>query len=130
MVDLDAVLTQYLNSRSELTDVVEKRIWISMDAAEDYNPAEDGPALIGQRRGGLQSFSSVFADVNYQFRCFGKDEIEAASVAMALHAALNDKRGPGILYARMDQVPTPLRDPDTEWVFELAYYTVTMFTAE
>jgi hypothetical protein len=90
-----------------------------------YKPASDGMAICFRIRGGNpETQESGLIRASVQFKCYGRDEMEANECYRSLYDALHQKRGAQVRWAHMEVPGQTLREPETQWVFVLTYFTV------
>lgn len=124
MIDAPAVIRSYLVTQTALTTLTGQRIWPERSRPiAGYKPA-DGGAIAFKIRGGQLLYSGQAASPSVQFKCYAADELGANAVYRALFDALNNKHGSGIKSAYAETLGQTLTEPETEWPFVLAFYTV------
>jgi hypothetical protein len=123
MTDADAVLWQYLRWQNALRTVVGDRIYVATELPTGTTQAQL-PLVLVTARGGGQNYSSTLLTPSYQTQCFGRNEEEARLVGRLVYDVLNDAHAGKLLWARLEQGPTLLREPQTRWPFALAFYRV------
>lgn len=121
MVDVEAVLTEYLLDQAGLTVLTGQRIHASLYLPKGYEPSQ-GPALIFNIRAGSQDYSSAVFQPSIQFRAYAKTQAEAKAVDRALYDVLNDKDCYPIKMARLEVMGQLLEEPDTRWPYVLSFY--------
>lgn len=121
MIDADAEVRRYLAGIPALAAWFGKRIYAAVNLPMGYK-IEDGPALLFAMRGGTQDYSSRVIRPSYQFRLYAGTEADARKSAALLYDNLNDKSSGAIKMARLEVLPTLLRDQETDWPFMLAFY--------
>lgn len=124
MVDAPKAILDFLLDQEGLTNVVEGRIYAeAYDPAPGYTPA-DGQAICFKTRGGRQDYTGSVLLPSVQFKCYGETEVEANEAFRALYDALNDKASYEIKYAMLETLGQTLREPDTEWIYVLAFFSI------
>lgn len=84
----------------------------------------DGPVVTFKTRGGLPSYEGEHLQPSFQFKIYGQSEADAWANYSAVHDVLDLGRDPAgvVVWAETEVLGQPLREPDTEWPFVLAYY--------
>jgi hypothetical protein len=124
VVDASKAILDYLLAQPGLTNVVEGRIYAEVDTPPPgYTPA-DGQAICFKTRGGIQDYEGAILMPSVQFKCYGASEFEANEAYRALCDALNDKASYAIKYARLEALGVTLREPDTDWIYVLAFFSI------
>jgi hypothetical protein len=127
VVDAPAVLREFLWGQIELTTYTEERIWAERDTPPpDYTPA-DGGAICFKRRGGPIDYTGQVLRHSFQFKCYGADEMEANEVYRALFDVLNYPVDAAVRAAEQETMGQTLLETDTDWVFVLTFFEVTIF---
>jgi hypothetical protein len=121
MTDADAVLWQYLRWQGALRAVVGERVYVATELPAGTTQAQL-PLVLATARGGGQNYSSTLLRSAYQVQAFGRNEGEARLVGRLVYDVLNDAHAGQIRWARLEQGPTLLREPQTRWPFALAFY--------
>ena len=121
MVDIDAVITEYLETQPGLTVHTQERLYASISLPKGYDPS-NGKALLFNVRGGTPDYSSLVLRPSMQFRSVGKTEAEARELDRALFDALNDASYCKIKMAQLETIGQLLRFPATGWPFVLSFY--------
>ena len=125
MIDIDATVHAFLVAQQPLTALTQARIYASLDLPAGYG-VDTGPALLFSVRGGVLDYSSKVLSPSYQFRCYAGTQAQARALSQALFDVLNDKASGKIKFARLENIPTLLRDPAVSWPFMLAFYRITI----
>lgn len=128
MIDTEATVRAYLAARPAISAVASTRVYMDTALPAGYR-IEDGPALLGGQRGGLQDFSSHIIRSSFQFRSYGQTAAKARELDRALFDALNDGRTKDIRYARMDVAGQLVREPQTGWNVVISFYTIQIATS-
>ena len=122
MIDVDAVIRTYLSSKAGIVSVFGTRIYAARFLPATYTPAL-GPACLFLPRGGSQDYSSQVVTPSIQFRIYAATEKSVRTAASAIYDGVNDTKGRGVAYARLDDstLPVMLTEPDTNWPYMLMY---------
>jgi hypothetical protein len=122
MIDVDAAIKAYLSSKAGIIAVFGARIYAARFLPAGYQPVQ-GPACLFLPRGGSQDYSSQVAIPSVQFRIYAASEGLVRTAAAAIYDGVNDTKGLGIAWARMDDgtFPVMLTEPDTNWPYMLMY---------
>ncbi len=124
MVDAPKAILDYLLAQPGLTNVVEGRIYAEADSPPPgYTPA-DGQAICFKTRGGFQDYEAAILMPSVQFKSYGASEIKANEAYRALYDTLNDKASYAIKYAMLETLGVTLREPETDWIYVLAFFSI------
>jgi hypothetical protein len=116
-------LRDFLAANAGLTALVGTRIYAERtEPPEGYKPGQ-GSCVCFSISGSVD-YSDAFQNCRVQFKCYGKDEVEANQVYRALYDALNRQSGQYVRWAINQTLGQTLREPDTKWVFVLTYFSV------
>ena len=125
MIDIEATLRAHLLTVPDLAAKVGARIYCGPDLPPGYTLA-DGAAILLAARGGPQHYSSGLFTASVQFRCYASGSVAVRELDGALYDALNDEQFGVVRMARLDDYPQLLTEPETDWMFSLSFYTVTI----
>jgi len=128
LIDVQARIRNYLLADVALVALVGARIYAGRaEPPPGYKPG-DGAALVFKVRGGGLDYEDALLIPSVQFKCYGEDEVSAWMCYCALHDALHDGRSAQILHAEAETLGQPLEEPQTEWRYVLAHFTIMMRT--
>lgn len=123
MIKPGPICVAYLKTLTTVTAIASARIYAGKNLPAEFKIA-DGPAIIIQPRGGEIHYSGKALSPSMQVRTFGKNEIEAETLMGVVLDAFNNRSGAGFSWSYLEGVPTPLRDPDTGWDYQLGYFKI------
>lgn len=107
-----------------LTDLVENRIYAGRDVPPvGYAPA-DGDCIVFKVRGGNADYDDALLNPSVQFKCYSTDEVGAYALYRTLYDHLHNGTSSAILHAESETFGQVLEEPETEWYFALAYFTI------
>lgn len=122
MIDVSAQVRAYLVSVPQLAALVGSRIYAERDVPPSgYRPSQGG-AIVFKVRGGLPDYSESQLNPSLQFKCYGIDEAAAGAVYRALYESLRRKANGYFKSAQVEVLGQTLREPQTEWVYVLAFW--------
>lgn len=124
MIDANAKIREFLVADVPLVNLCGTRIYAGRDVPpEGYNPA-DGDAITFKIRGGSPDYDDALLSPSVQFKCYGATELAAMACYRALYDALHNGTGATVLHGESEILGQALEEPDTQWTFVLAYFTV------
>jgi len=108
----------------ELTDLVGSRIYAGRDVPPaGYKPG-DGNCITFKVRGGGADYDDALLNPSVQFKCYSTDEVGAYALYRVLYDHLQNAKSSQILHAESETFGQILEEPETEWYFVLAYFTI------
>ena len=124
MIDVHQKIREYLLLSADLREMVDERIYAGRDVPPvGYLPGEGG-CVVFRVRGGGPDYDDALLNSSIQFKCYGENEIAAFEVYLALYDHLHNGKSSQVLHAESETLGQPLEEPDTEWHFVLAYFSV------
>jgi hypothetical protein len=124
MIDGPEALRNFLVAQPALIALVGDRVWAETSTpAAGYKPS-DGPAICFMTRGGRDDYTDVIIIPSVQFKVYGSSEIVANEAYRVLHDALHNGKGYGVRWGRCEVLGQTLREPETEWIFILTFFTI------
>ena len=126
MIDWAKALRDYLKSKVALTTLVGSRIYAEADyPAAGYKP-DIGPAVCFKASGGGLDQGDALLIPRVQFKLYAANEVLCQETARRLFEALHVQHGGTVRWATLETVPVTLREPDSQWLFGLVYYNVSV----
>lgn len=127
MIDAHKLIRDYLITVDGLTDLTGTgRIWAGRDfPIAGYQPS-DGNAVVFKARDQGPDYDDAVLIVPIQAKCYGTSEIGATTCYRALYDALQNAATSTILHAESDGGGQILEEPETGWLFVLAYFLVVL----
>lgn len=125
MIDVPAIIHDYLSAQSAITTLTSTRIWAENEVTQTGYKPDDGGAIVFRIRGGR---GADMLNPSVQFKCYGVTPVTANAVYRALFDALHETRanGYGISYAENEVLGQTLREPEMGpsggWIFNLSYF--------
>jgi hypothetical protein len=124
MIDTDAALIDYLNTKPGLTVHTDQRFWASVYYPKEYDPSDGKGLLFSPRTGATPDYSGLTLLLPYQFRSYGQTQAQASELDRALYDVLHEAQNCNIKLALAEAVGQPLIEPGTRWPFVLSYYQI------
>lgn len=124
MVDAHTVVRAFLLADGDLVALVDDRVYAGRDVPPVGYTPDDGPCVVFKVRGGAPDYPDALLNPSLQFKCYGSDEVEAYQTYRAVYDALQNGHNASILHAESEVLGQLLREPDTEWVYALAFFVV------
>jgi len=122
--DAPSRLRSFLLLNVALLALTSTRIYAERtEPVEGYQPGKDG-SCVCFTLGGTVDSSNAMQRARVQFKCYGKDEVEANQVYRALYNALHRQSGQYVRWAFCQTLGQTLREPDTKWPFVLTYFEI------
>ena len=122
MIDIHVVLRAYL--AGALYTTCGNRIYAGRDnPPSGYLPSQ-GNAIAFKTRDTGRDYEDAIQTGDFQFKCFGEDELDALTCYRALYDNLHNAKNSAILHAEQSGGGVPLEDPTTGWFYVLAYFSV------
>lgn len=122
MVDIEGAVRDYLMSVGAVTALTGSRIYAARDVPPAGYAPSQGAAIVFKVRGGNLDYPSLHARPSLQFKCYGLSEAAAIDLYRALVDALQDLRSWPIRHVELEILGQTLEEPDTGWVFVLAFF--------
>lgn len=125
MIDILAVLREYIRQRPTVLALVGSRTWAGrVYPPKGYKP-DQGPALVFQVRGGDLTYENDNAFASVQFKCYGLTEVDANELYRALVTDIHSIDGvsASIRHVELEGLGTTLEEPGSEWIYVLCYLT-------
>lgn len=128
MIDDHAIVRTFLAANAGVTALVSTRIHAALDSPPDGWKPSTGACIVFKRRGGGQDESGKVITASFQFKCYGaggnlnQQTLSAEGVYRALRDALNYQPSYALLGAQEEGRATPLKEPDLEWPYTLAFF--------
>lgn len=124
MIDAPLLILSHVLADATLASMAGDRVFAERNVPPPgYRPA-DGPCITFKIRGGGPDYEDALLTPSVQFKCYDTSEVRAQALYRALHDALHNSTGPSVLHAEEEGIGQTLEEPDTEWVFVLAFFTV------
>jgi hypothetical protein len=129
MIDAPDLLRDFLLGNAALTAIIGNRLWAEVNTppeAAQYKPSQ-GAAIVFKSAGGGMEAADTVVRVRWQFKVYGPDIYSIRAAYLALVDCLHDTRGHGGILSSLLEVPgTMLAEPDTDWLFMLAFFETRM----
>lgn len=139
MIDTSEVILNFLLDQPVLVSLINTRIYAERDTpVAGYHPNLGG-CICFKRRGGTFDEEAAVIGSSYQFKVYGADgaefqtetpEAAADTIYRTLFDCLNFASSYLIRGAQMEALGQTLREPDTKWVYVLAFFRVQVINEE
>jgi hypothetical protein len=133
VVDSSAVILQFLLNQPALVAEINTRIHAERDTPPvEYHPSQGGCICFKRRGGGIDEEAAVLSP-SYQFKIYGADgadfqtespEASANRIYGILFDVFNFAGNGLIRGVQLEALGQSLREPDSQWVFVLAFFRV------
>lgn len=124
MIDAPVVLREYLEQQVALVALTGARIYPEANEPPEGTLPTDGPTLCYKVRGGIPVKPRQLWSVSIQFKCYGRNEIEANELYRVLVDVLDCAHAGQMRGAELEVAGVTLREPETLWPYVLAFFTV------
>lgn len=128
MIDALLVVRRHILSYNNLATLFTGGIVSGPDLPEGYSVLR-GPSLVINTRGGNLGYHNDTLQASLQLRIFAETFDLSIRSAGDLFDAINDSRGLGIKWLRLEEgtIPTSLTDPLTGWPFVMMFFSAVLF---
>lgn len=125
MINPPQLLREFLTAQSAITTAFGTRIWAEVDAPQPGYKPSAGKALVFKIRDGyIPTETAAYLAFSFQFKCYGPNELAAYQGYMTLFDALNFAANQHIKSAEAEVLGQSLREPDSNWPYVLAFFSV------
>lgn len=124
MIDVNAVIRSYLITSTDLLALVGSRVYAGRDVPPPGYTPGDGDCVTFRVRGGSPDYDDALLNPSVQIKCYSTSELGAWTLYRTLYDHLHNGRGASILHAESETLGQLLEEPDTEWVFVLAFFLI------
>lgn len=124
MIDVNIKVLEHLAANAPLCALTGNRIYAGRDTPPPgYDPSQ-GNAICFTSRGGNPDYPDALLIVSFQFKCYAPSELDAFTLYRTLYDALHTQTSDFILHAESETFGQVLEEPDTNWIFALAFFSV------
>ena len=124
MIEPHGLIRAFLADDAALVALVGTGIYAGRDVPPPDVTPGDGDCLVFKIRGGNTHYDDALIYPSVQFKAYATSEVGAYAVYRALRDALHNGHDSNILHAEEEGLGQPLEEPDTEWRYVLAFFTV------
>ncbi|HUV93939.1 MAG TPA: hypothetical protein VMX14_03810 [Anaerolineae bacterium] len=131
MIDPHVAIKEFLALQEPFATRVGDRLHAGRsEPPKGYTPADGDCVVFMVRPGGGPDYEDALLVCSVQFKCYGFDaldspsEVESFGLYRLLYDALHNGHDGTLLWGLTEGVGQLLAEPETDWYFVLAYFTV------
>lgn len=117
-------LRSHLLADSTVSGLVSGRVFAGVDEPPKTYDLSVGACVVFKRRDDDFTYDDDHATPSFQFKCYGRTELEALQVYDSVKQAIHHQSSQWIKYGELEGGGSGLREPSTDWPYVLAFFGV------